>query len=240
MCGSWRRGLEWKGERGRGLGRTEEVGVMLHGGAVEGVEHGVACAVGSAGAAVGLASLAVVEALAAEGTLVDLAVVRAGEGEAVVLQLDDGRGRLLAHVVDGVLVAEPVGALDGVVGVPAPVVLRHVAEGGVDASLGRDGVRAGGEQLGDAPAEERAPAAEALRETRSQPRNMARSCNERKLIPRCSSETPEYVLLPPPKLQGRPGSANPNREYSARETQLRTARVEAGCERKRTISARDF
>jgi hypothetical protein len=37
--------------------------------------------------------------------------------------------------MDGVLVAQPVGALDGVVHVPPPVVRLHVAQGSVDASL---------------------------------------------------------------------------------------------------------
>jgi hypothetical protein len=52
--------------------------------------------------------------------------------------------------VDGILIAEPVAALDSVVGVPAPVVGVHVPQGGVDASLCGHGVRAGGEELGDA------------------------------------------------------------------------------------------
>lgn len=38
---------------------------------------------------------------------------------------------------------------DGVVHVPLPVVLLHVAEGGVDAALGSDGVAPRREQLGD-------------------------------------------------------------------------------------------
>ena len=83
--------------------------------AIEGVEHGVAGAVGGAGAAVGLAALAVVEGLAAKGALVDLAVLGPAEGEAELLQLQNGRGSLPAHVMDGVLIAEPIGALDGVV-----------------------------------------------------------------------------------------------------------------------------
>jgi hypothetical protein len=87
---------------------------------------------------------------AAEGTLVDAAVLGAGERHAVVLQLDDRRHRLTAHVLDGVLVAQPVRALDGVVHVPAPVVLAHVAERGRHAALGRDRVAAGGKDLGDA------------------------------------------------------------------------------------------
>jgi hypothetical protein len=51
--------------------------------------------------------------------------------------------------VDGVLVTEPVGTLDSVVHVPAPVVLGHVAESGVDTTLGSDSVRTGREELGD-------------------------------------------------------------------------------------------
>ena len=67
-----------------------------------------------------------------------------------MLELDDRRDRLAAHVFDGVLVAQPVRPLDGVVHVPAPVVLAHVAERGADAALGRHGVAAGREDLGDA------------------------------------------------------------------------------------------
>lgn len=51
-------------------------------------------AVGRAGAAVGLPALAKVQGLAAKGALVDLAVLGAGEGQAVVLQLDDRLGGL--------------------------------------------------------------------------------------------------------------------------------------------------
>ena len=53
-------------------------------------------------------------------------------------------------MLDGVLIAEPVAALDGVVGVPTPVVFGHVGESGVDPSLRRHGVRPGREDLSDA------------------------------------------------------------------------------------------
>jgi hypothetical protein len=62
--------------------------------------------------------------------------------------LNDSARGLTAHVVDGVLVAEPVRTLDGVVHVPPPVVLSHVAERGVDTALRSDSVRTGGEELG--------------------------------------------------------------------------------------------
>ncbi len=146
---------------------------MPKGLAVESVEERVAGTIGGGAAAVGLAALAEVLGLATEGTLVagksvsppmpllvftqpgpdtnlHLSILGSGEGAAVVLEFDDGGGSLTGHVVDGVLVTEPVGALDGIVHVPSPVVLVHVAERGVDAALGGDCVASRGEELGDA------------------------------------------------------------------------------------------
>ena len=64
-----------------------------------------------------------------------------------MLELVDGGGRVAAQVLDGVLIAEPVGALHGVVHVPAPVVRPHVAERRGDAALRGDRVRARREHL---------------------------------------------------------------------------------------------
>ena len=118
--------------------------------AVERVQHGVAGAVGGGAGALRRRALAELGGHAAERALVDLAVLGAAERHAVVLELVDGGGRVAAQVFDGVLVAEPVGALDGVVHVPAPVVRPHVAERRGDAALRRDRVRARREHLGDA------------------------------------------------------------------------------------------
>ena len=85
--------------------------------------------------------------MAAEGTLVDLAVLQAVERHAHVLELDDHLDRAPAHVLDRVLVAEVVGALDRVVHVPVPVVLGRVGERRGDAALRGDGVRAGRKHL---------------------------------------------------------------------------------------------
>ncbi len=84
------------------------------------------------------------------GPLIDAAVLGARERHAVVLELDDRGRRLLAHELDGILVAEPVRALDGVVHVPAPIILAHVAERRGDAALRRHGVAARREDLGEA------------------------------------------------------------------------------------------
>ena len=125
----------------------EELGVGAHVALVERVQHGVAGTVGR-GAGAHHRRLAVVHRVAAERTLVDLAVVGAVEGHAVVLELDDDLVGLLAHELDGILVAQPVRPLDGVVHVPVPVVLGRVAQRGGDAALRRHGVRAGREHLG--------------------------------------------------------------------------------------------
>ena len=128
----------------------EELGRVPQRLAVQRVQHGVAGAVGGGAGALGRRAFAELGGHAAEGTLVDAAVLGAAEGHAVVLELVHGLGRVAAEVFDGVLVAEPVGTLDGVVHVPAPVVSAHVAERGGDAALGGHGVRAGREHLGDA------------------------------------------------------------------------------------------
>lgn len=66
-----------------------------------------------------------------------------------MLEFDDGSGSLAGHVVDGVLITEPVGALDSIVHVPSPVILVHVAQGGVDTTLSSDGMTSSREKLGD-------------------------------------------------------------------------------------------
>ena len=55
----------------------EEVGVVAEGLAVEGMEEGVTGTVGGGGATVRLTTLAVLQRLATEGALVDLALLRA-------------------------------------------------------------------------------------------------------------------------------------------------------------------
>mmetsp|Transcript_157687 Transcript_157687/g.505719 ORF Transcript_157687/g.505719 Transcript_157687/m.505719 type:complete len:246 (-) Transcript_157687:2-739(-) len=128
----------------------EEQTVELQSHAVERVEDGMASAVCRSRATVCLTTLAELQALAAEGALVDLALRGARERQAEGFELQDDLGRQAAHVLDGVLVAQPVRSLDGVVGVPAPVVLRHVGQCAVDAALGGHCVGACGKDLGDA------------------------------------------------------------------------------------------
>ena len=66
-------------------GPTKELDVMLHGLAIESMQHGMASPVGRACAAVGLAASAVIQRLPAKRPLVDLPVLSAGERQPVVL-----------------------------------------------------------------------------------------------------------------------------------------------------------
>ncbi len=125
----------------------EELGLAAQRLAVQRVQHGVAGAVGGGARALRRRAFAELGGHAAERALVDLAVLGARERHAVVLHLVNGGWRVAAQIFDGVLVAEPVGALHRVVHVPAPVVRPHVAERRGDAALRRNGVRARREHL---------------------------------------------------------------------------------------------
>ena len=127
----------------------EEIDLVLHALAVERVQHRVAGAVGG-GAGALCDALAVIRSHAAEGALIDLAFLGAREGHAEMLEFVDRFRRIAAEIFDGVLIAQPVRTLDGVVHVPAPVVLAHIAERGGDAALRRDRVAARRKHLGDA------------------------------------------------------------------------------------------
>src|SRR5207248_2997097 len=126
----------------------EELGVVLQALLIEGMEHRMTGPVGGGAGALGQA-FAPLHGVPAERPLVDEALLGARERHTKMLELDYRFHRIAAHELDRVLVAEPVRPLDGVVHVPAPVVLAHIAERGADAALRRDGMAAGREDLAD-------------------------------------------------------------------------------------------
>jgi len=87
--------------------------------------------------------------VSAKRTLGNFAVRCTVEGQAHVFQFIDGRDGLVAHELDGILVAEVIGAFDRIVGVPFRVVFFQVAQGCANAALGGAGVRAGGVEFAD-------------------------------------------------------------------------------------------
>jgi hypothetical protein len=116
---------------------------------IEGVQHGMAGAI-RRGAGALRNALAEVRGHAAERPLINPPILGARERHAVMFELDDRGRRLLAHELDGVLIAQPIRALDRVVHVPAPVIGAHVAERRGDPALRRDRVAARGKHLGQA------------------------------------------------------------------------------------------
>ena len=126
---------------------VEELDALLDAVLVQGLQDHVAGAVGGvAGPADG--GLAVIAGMAAEATLVDAALGRAVERQAHLLQIEHRVDGFLAHDLGGVLVDQVVAALDGVEGVPFPVVVLDIGQRGAHAALGRAGVRARRVELG--------------------------------------------------------------------------------------------
>ncbi len=139
----------------RGLGEhqvqrvelVEELDVVLDAVLVQRLQDHVAGAVGGvAGSA--YRGLAVVAGVPAEAALVDAALGGAVERHPHFLQVQHRVDGFLAHDLDRVLVGEIVAALDGVEGVPFPVVVFDVGQRRAHAALGSAGVAAGRVELG--------------------------------------------------------------------------------------------
>ena len=94
-----------------------------------------------------LTTMAISQTSTAERTLINTAVCPAAKRHADILQLEYGLGRLLGHIVDGILIAQPIGALDCIIKVILPFVVVHVGECRIYATLGSDRVRSCGKQL---------------------------------------------------------------------------------------------
>jgi len=86
-------------------------------------------------ASVGLATFAVLGGLTTESSLVDFALGSSAEGHTVGLEFTDSDRSLTCHVLNSVLVSEPVTTLDRVVEVVLPAVLVHITESCVDSAL---------------------------------------------------------------------------------------------------------
>ncbi|MNZ52237.1 hypothetical protein D3C78_700780 [compost metagenome] len=117
---------------------------------IKGVQQRVTSTVGSGASTGSLPAFTVILRLTAKRTLIDTALFGTRERHTHVVQLVDRGRAFLTHVFDSVLVTDVVGTLDGIVHVPAPVIVRvGRSDGAGDATLGRYGVRTGRENLGD-------------------------------------------------------------------------------------------
>merc|ERR1719348_585299 len=104
------------------------------------VKKTVPSSVSNTAASVSLTSFAVLVALASKCSLIDLTLGGSAEGHSVVLQLNDSCWSLSCHVVDGILVSQPIRTLDSVVHVPPPIIGLHVTQSSINTSLSSHGV----------------------------------------------------------------------------------------------------
>ena len=116
--------------------------------AIKRMQHRMACTVGRRAGALG-DTFTEIRGHATERTLIDLAFFRTAEGHAEMLELINGGRRMTAEIFNRVLVAEPVGTLDGVIHMPAPIVRTHVTQRSGNTALGRNRMTARRENLGD-------------------------------------------------------------------------------------------
>ena len=114
---------------------NKEDAVVAEGSSEEGVKHRVTRAVSHCTAPIGLATSTEVSGLTSKSSLIDLSILGSAERHAVGLELQDCLGSLPSHIVNGVLITEPIAAFHGIVEVPAPIILVHVTQGSVDTSL---------------------------------------------------------------------------------------------------------
>ena len=126
---------------------VEELDVVLDAVLVQGLQDHVAGAVGRV-AGPAHRRLAVVAGVPAEPALVDAAFGGPVERHPHLLEVEHRVDGFLAHDLDGVLVGEVVATLDGVEGVPLPVVLFDVGQRRAHPALRRTGVAARRVQLG--------------------------------------------------------------------------------------------
>ena len=126
---------------------VEELDVVLDAVLVQRLQDHVA---GPVGRVAGPAhrGFAVIAGVPAEAALVDATLRCPIERHAHFFKVQHRVDGFLAHDLDGVLIGEVVPALDGVEGVPLPVVLFDVGQGRAHAALGCAGVAAGRVQLG--------------------------------------------------------------------------------------------
>ncbi len=129
---------------------VEERGTGFQVALIKRVQQRVTGTVGRSASTCSLTALAVVLGLATERTLVDAALLGTRERQTHVVQLENSGRAFLTHVFDSVLVTDVVGTLDGIVHVPAPVIVRvGGSDGARDAALRGHSVRTGRENLGD-------------------------------------------------------------------------------------------
>mmetsp|Transcript_12168 Transcript_12168/g.17734 ORF Transcript_12168/g.17734 Transcript_12168/m.17734 type:complete len:264 (+) Transcript_12168:750-1541(+) len=117
---------------------------------IKGVQHSMTRTIRSTGTPIRLSPFSKIQTLTPKCPLVNLTLIRPGKGKSKLLQFQHSLGGLTTHVMNGILVTQPIASLDSIIHMPAPIIFVHVSKGGIDSSLGCHGVGTGGEEFGDA------------------------------------------------------------------------------------------
>ena len=129
---------------------NEEIRVIFQALLIQSMQHRVTGTVGCRCGTLYRRAFAHILHMAAKGPLVDSAVGVARKWHAGMFQFIDRSRCLTHHIFDGILVTEPIGALNRVIHVPGPMVRRVVAKRCRNPALRRDSVRTRWEYLGNA------------------------------------------------------------------------------------------
>ena len=109
------------------------------------MQHGMTRPISRTSSPIRLASFPIIQTLSSKRPLIDPSIVRPRKRHPIPLELVNRRRGLPRHIMDSILVSEPVGALDSVVHMPSVVVFGDVPQCGIDSALRGDCVRAGWE-----------------------------------------------------------------------------------------------
>ena len=121
---------------------------MAQGLAIEGMNNGMAGSIRSRAGALG-GAFTKTGGHAAEGPLIDFSLFGAGKRNAIMLKFINGSRCMLTKIFDGVLVAEPIRPLYGIIHVPAPIIFAHIAKGCRNPTLGGHGMGTGWKYFGN-------------------------------------------------------------------------------------------
>ena len=116
---------------------------MTHTVLVEGLQNHVTRAVGSVTCATH-GGFTVIAGMPAKTTLIDAPLGGTVEGKTHFFKVEHGVNGFFRHNLCRILIDKVVAALDGVKGMPLPVVFLHIGQSGAHTALCRTGVRAGG------------------------------------------------------------------------------------------------
>lgn len=115
-----------------------------------GLLTGMARPVCGAGSSMRLSTFPVLQRLPTQRSLVYCPLRGAREGHSIVLQLRHSGYSLTGHIVDSILVTEPVASFHSVIMMVSVVILVHVSQRSIDATLGCHGMATGWKDLGNA------------------------------------------------------------------------------------------